>query len=43
MDRQGRDKGPFKKLYLKQALTDYKIYMLAFIYFADAVATYSLS
>lgn len=27
MDRQGRVKGPYKSLYLKQALTDYKIWM----------------
>lgn len=43
MDRMGRVKGPFKKLYLKQALTDYKIWACSFIYFADAVGTYGLS
>lgn len=43
MDRQGRVKGNFKKLYLKQALTDYKIWACSFIYFADAVGTYGLS
>jgi MFS family permease len=43
MDRQGRVKGKFKKLYLMQALKDYKIYACSMIYFADAVGTYGLS
>ena len=43
MDRQGRVKGKFKKIYLYQALKDYKIWMCALIYGADAVGTYGLS
>lgn len=43
MDRQGRSKGPFKSLYVRQAFKEYKIWMCAFIYASDAVATYGLS
>ncbi|KAM0750752.1 MFS general substrate transporter [Meredithblackwellia eburnea MCA 4105] len=43
LNRAGKDKGPFKWLYVRQAFGDYKTWMFGFAFFSQGVATYGLS